>query len=163
MRHRGGGNCCCNILPQRVFPSFSDQLLLLAAITHLLTPSIYCSKCQRCPGFYFSIFLGKDVVSLPSPWPCYSAAPSQTEPPSLLSVPVTYSSSLFLCFLPRSPSPPPPTFSLQELTAEVRGEGCMFASGRGVAKKKKKKEEQRIRSRTDGGLSAHLACLLVVF
>lgn len=64
----------------------------------------------------------------------------------LLSEPVTYSSPLFLCFLPRSPSPPPPSLFLQELTAEVRGEGCMFASGRGV-----KKGEQRIRSRTVGG------------
>lgn len=34
---------------------------------------------------------------------------------------------------------------------------------RGEVLQKKKKEEQRIRSRTDGGLFPHLACLLVVF
>lgn len=86
-----------------------------------------------------------------------------TEPnraPVPLSVPVTYSSSLFLCFLRRSPSPPPPSFSLQELTDEVCREGCMFASGRGI----KKRGARRIRSRTDGGFSPHLSsCLLVVF
>lgn len=39
----------------------------------------------------------------------------------------------------------------------------MFASGRGVTQKKKKEGEQRMRSRTDGGLSPDLTCLLVVF
>lgn len=80
--------------------------------------------------------------------------------PVPLSVPVTYSSTLFLCFLPRSPSPPPPFFLFRSWQLKSAGRAACLLRGEVL----KKKGEQRIRSRPDRGFSPHLsACLLVVF
>lgn len=76
----------------------------------------------------------------------------------LLLVPVTYSSPLLLCFLPRSPSPPPPSLFLQELTAEVRGE--LHVCFRERCEKRGAENKEQDRWRISPRLSA---CLLVVF
>lgn len=117
------------------------------------------------PQLLFFYFPGEGCCFPPVPMALLLRCTKPNRAPVPLSVPVTYSSSLLLCFLPRSPSPPPPSFSLHELTADVRGEGCMFASGRGVKKKKIRRAEHKEQDRRIFSPSQQVSfgCLLINF
>lgn len=118
------------------------------------------------PRLLFFYFPGQEC--------CFPAVPMAlllrcTEPNR---APVPFVCACHLFFLPLSllsslvSFTPPPSFSLQELTAEVRGEGCMFASGRGVAKKKKKRgaeNKEQDRRRTFCTSRVSFGCLLINF
>lgn len=112
-----------------ILVSFSDQLLLLTAITHLLTPSIYFYKCQRCPSFYLSISPGKGVVSLPSPWPCYSAAVSLTERPSFCQCLSPTLPPSFFAFFPSLLHPHLPLFLSRSWQLKSIGRAACLLQG----------------------------------
>lgn len=159
MRHRGWGKSLAQH-PSATMSLclFSNQLLLLAAITHLLTPSIYYYKCQRCPSFYFSIFLGKDVVSLSSLWPCYSAVPSLTERPSFCQRLSPILPPIFFVFFLGLLHPHLPLFLFRSWQLRSAGRAACLLRGEVEKRGAENKEQDRRR------ISPHLsACLLVVF
>lgn len=154
-------NHCRRNLPQWVFFSFSNQLLLLAAITHLLTPNIYYSKCQRCPSFYFPIFLGEDAVSLPSQRPLLLRCTEPNSAPSLCQCLSPILLPSFFAFFLGLLHPNLPLFLFRSWQLKSAGRAACLLQGEVFTKKK---GEQRIRSRTDGGYFSYLStCLLVVF
>lgn len=160
MRHQGRGKW---LLQQRVFVSFSNQLLLLAAIAHLLTPSIYYCKCQRRPSFYFSIFPGKDVVSLPSPWPCYSAAPSLTERPSLCQCLSPILPPSFFAFFLGLLHPHLPLFLFRSWQLKSAGRAACLLRGEVLKKRGAENKEQARQRIFSTSQRVSFGCLLINF